>query len=68
MVLFSVIWGVGGLVCEKYRNKFNIFLLKLIYYDDIRQSYNIDIDNWEPRGLPILLKGAKNLFNLKLDI
>ena len=41
LILYSTIWGIGGIICEKYWNKFNIFLLKMIYYDDIWTTYNL---------------------------
>ena len=41
LILYSTIWGIGGIICEKYWNIFNIFLLKMIYYDDIWTTYNL---------------------------
>ena len=68
--LFSIIWGVGGIFSEKCRKDLNIFLLKLIYYEDVRESYKIKIEfkNWEPRGLPVQLKDIKDLFSIKFDV
>lgn len=49
---------------------FNDFLLQLIYYVDVREECQLDIEleDWEPRGLPVKFYNAKNLFTYKLDI
>ncbi len=48
----------------------NKYIFKSIYYEDVRESCKVDIDleNWEPRGLSVQLSGDKNIFSLKLDI
>ena len=70
LCLYAVLWGVGGLFEEGYRSEVNIFLLKLIYFEDVRASYKLEIDNkdWEPRGLSLQIKDSKNLFTMKFDI
>lgn len=70
MILFSVIWGIGGLIDEDFRNDVNMFLLRLIYYEDVRTSYNLKLNmaEWEPRGLQVKIKDNKNLFNMKYDL
>lgn len=70
LCLYAVLWGVGGIFDEVYRSEVNIFLLKLIYFEDVRTSYKLEIDNqkWEPRGLSIQIKDSKNLFAMKFDI
>lgn len=36
LVLFSVSWGVGGALDQDGRSKLNHYILKLIFYDDVR--------------------------------
>ena len=70
MILFSVIWGVGGLIDEDYRSDVNMFLLRLIYYEDVRSSYQLkfNMPEWEARGLQVKIKDSKNLFNMKYNV
>ncbi len=41
-------WGVGGVLDQDGRTKMNSYILKLIFYDDVRTTFNIDInmENW----------------------
>jgi dynein heavy chain len=68
--LFSVLWGVGGVIEESSRVGFNNFLLKMVYFDNIRETYNLDLedDTWEPRGLNYNLNEAKNLYEIVFDL
>ena len=66
--LFSVLWGVGGVI-EDSRSAFNKFLLKLVYFDNVRETFGIEIDDpeWEPRGLNYNLGDANNLYEIVFD-
>ena len=44
MILFSTIWGIGGTLDSEDRERLNRYLLKLIYYEDVRKSFDIDIE------------------------
>lgn len=51
MVLFSVVWGLGGGLEEGSRKKFNVFLQKLISGDaEIHTEYNLNLEfPFEPK-------------------
>ncbi len=53
--LYAIIWGIGGTIDEHKRNDFNVFLLKLIYFEDVRLLYKLELDigQWEPRGINV---------------
>lgn len=53
LCLFSVIWGMGGILEEQYRKSFSDFLFQMIFYVDVKTNMDLDLDlnNWEPRAL-----------------
>ena len=70
LVLFSVSWGVGGSLDQDGRAKLNQFLLKLVFYDDVRQTFGVDIpmENWQPRGLNLKIENLQNFFNYLYNV
>ena len=69
LCLFSVLWGVGGLLEKEDRQKLNIFLLKMIYMEDVRDSYDISFDHetWKPRGYGVAIGDCKDLFKMQFQ-
>jgi dynein heavy chain len=67
--LFSVVWGVGGVI-EDSRHEFNKFLMKLVMFEKVQETYNLDLDDpdWEPRGLNYNLGDATSLYEILFDI
>ena len=67
--LFSVIWGVGGVI-EDSRHEFNKFLMKLIIFEKVHETYNLDLedDKWEPRGLNYNLGETTSLYDVLFDV
>jgi len=50
--LFACIWGIGGALEESSRQEMHTYLMKLIYFDNVRETYKLDLDDeWEPRGI-----------------
>jgi len=43
ILLYSVIWGIGGVIEESTRAKFDAFLKDLIAGEDVLDKYNIDM-------------------------
>lgn len=39
--LYSILWGIGAILDEESRAEFNIFLLKLVYFEDVWNTYNL---------------------------
>ena len=68
--LFVVLWGVGGVLEPSSRNKLNLFLLKMIYLEDVRETYNLDfeMEGWEKRGYSVNIGDCKNLFNIRFNL
>lgn len=59
--LFATIWGIGGVLEEASRHEFHLFLMKLIYFDNVRDTYKLDLDpEWEPRGISLKLNDPKS--------
>jgi hypothetical protein len=41
--LYGLIWGIGGIVDENGRKKFNEFLQKVIAGDEVIETHNLDL-------------------------
>lgn len=70
LCLYSVIWGMGGVLEQNYRKNFNDFVFQLIFYVDVKTNLDLDIElkKWEPRGITNQFKDSKNIFSYKLNI
>lgn len=67
--LFAVIWGVGGVI-ESSRYEFNKFMMKLIMFEKVDETYKLELEDntWEPRGLSYNLTEGSSLFEITFDI
>ena len=67
--LFSVFWGIGGVFEEKSRKEYHNFIMKMIYYEDVREIYEIVLDKeWEPNRIVCNLgEKVDNLYDLVFD-
>lgn len=69
-LLFGIIWGVGGVLDEFTRPKFDIFMKELIDGEDVRVKYNLDMGadaekNYPLTKIPNKIGGDyKSLFDL----
>ena len=45
MLVFSTIWGIGGVIEERTRPRFEEFLVKVLNAEEIITSYNLDLGN-----------------------
>jgi dynein heavy chain len=52
--LFATFWGIGGVLEEQSRKDFHAFVMKMIYYEDVTEIYNLDLNGreWKPNGIP----------------
>lgn len=68
-VLFSIVWGVGGVI-EDSRFEFNQFLRKLVGYDNVQETFGLDLNDpsWEPRGLSYNWGDSDNLYEIMFDV
>jgi dynein heavy chain len=75
-LLYSLIWGIGGIVDENGRIKFDEFLNKLIAGEEVIEAYNLDLgqdDNnerkvYEPMKLNNKLGEYNSFFEIYFDI
>lgn len=51
--LFATFWGIGGVLEESSRKEFHAFVMKIIYYEDVREIYKLDLGDrdWSPNGI-----------------
>ena len=69
--LFSIFWGIGGVLEEGSRKDFHAFIMKMIYFEDVVEIYKLDLGDrkWTPNGIAYDF-GAKieSLYDLVFDI
>lgn len=74
-LLFAVIWGIGGVLDEHTRSKFDVFLKELIAGEDVRAKYELDMScedqetRYAPIKYPTKLQGEyKSVFDMYFDL
>lgn len=72
-LLYGVIWGIGGVLDEFSRDKFDVFLQEMINGDDVRTKYDLDLGpdaetNYPVTKFPTKLQGEfKSVFDMFFD-
>jgi dynein heavy chain len=71
-LLFAAIWGIGGVLDEFTRDKFDIFLQDLMNGEDVRDKYKVDLgkdgaEKYPATKVPNKIGEFKSLFDLSFD-
>jgi hypothetical protein len=51
-LVFAGIWGIGGQIDEKSRQKYDSYIQDLINGEDVQEKYKIDVERMEPMRIP----------------
>jgi dynein heavy chain len=72
-LIYAAVWGIGGVLDETCRNKYNAFLIDLISGEECIEKYSLDMgpdaaDKYKPVKIPNKLPGEyTSLFDLYFD-
>lgn len=65
--LFAVLWSIGAAQDETTRPKFDTFLQEILASEDVNEKYKLELENFEPKRIPVKLGEYKSLFDLYFD-
>lgn len=70
IILFSVFWGVGVCLEEATRKEFHQFIMKLVYYENVKEEFGLIFDKeWAPNALTLNLgDDIDNLYDIVFDL